>query len=180
MRMTTDYRVLLAFLLPFAVSCLSAHAQSEIAVPPKYIARCELKGGAAPPRGTLPGQYVATYYFTATQPASCAEAKESALLALTVNEGTGFQNYALKSGADPTVEDNYAPNPSADLTDESGNGVNHFHHQLLGGKPGYINRATHAECTAKKIGKLNKPVGDNAAEVLLEIISCPPAFFSAR
>lgn len=167
--------------LPLVIaSCFSAHAQSDLSPPEAtYVARCEVRGGAAPPRGTIEGSYKATYHFTSVKPANCDEAAKSALLTIMVTEGTGFQRYELPQGADSQKESSYKPNPIAKLVEFEGTAQ--FRHELVqvGEKklPGWINAHTGAVCTANKIGPLNTPSGNNAAELVLRIQSCPTAFF---
>lgn len=141
---------------------------------PKYIARCDVHDGAAPPRGTLEGAYTATYYFGSQKPVNCTEAKAlPAVVALTVIAGTGTQNYTLMPGADPQIEASYAAHPQATLTGPDGQ---MYEHRLIDGLPGYVNKSTGVTCVAKKIGAINQPSGMDAAELLLEITNCGPLF----
>lgn len=159
----------LVCLLPL-VSCQA----DNIGLPPTNILRCNVMGGASPPRGDYEGAYTATYYFVSGEIATCAAAQAAAdMFFLTVDEGV--QNYSLKSGADPQLEASYVPNPYARLTDKYG--THGYIHEFIDGYPGYIN--THgARCLAERVSAINTPTGANAAELLLKITSCDSGFFT--
>lgn len=160
-----------SFILALAIGSCFVGCPSNEDVPPAYVARCDMDGGAAPPRGDLAGVYYAKYYFLHAEVGSCDEARAAQdAYVLTVIDGK--QNYTLKAGEDPGVEANYVANPIANLTDQAGN---LYRHQLIDGKPGYIS-ASGAQCIAEKVRPLNKPTGMNAAEFLLKVVSCDQSF----
>ena len=163
-KITLPALLFLSFILSFSACRVEA---------PKFIARCDVHGGAAPPIGPQSGEYTARYFFLPGEVKSCDEAKSMpGVFSLTVVQGTGFQRHELNDNGV-----GYHPNPIAALKDDRG--TTGYAHRLIDGKPSFINPEGHV-CFAEKKRALNKPTGQDGPELLLSVVACTAPYFMVQ